>query len=571
MSRAAASDFDIRQAAIDELARAFSVPKEHEEFWRIPPVTSRVFFAEFIDESLYPLQQEFCDAMLGLNPLEWDERYFEGDAYWGKGSGKDRTIAKMMSYTVYLLLCMRDPQGFFELGRNSQIDLVNVSINAKLAKDVFFKNLCTVVRMTINPATNKNWFEEQGLNLTPGKDIQSLEIRFPRSITCHSLNSESYTGEGLSILMAAMDEVGGFPVNGGVALYDSLRSSIRSRFPTQGKLLLMSYKYADNDLMEIKFREALKDPCSFTSRHSTFEVNLRITREDLAPEYVRDPEKAQRIYECKSGIEGGGYIKRIETISGMVTRQDYNPVVGGHTTIASIADLSFQDDFKGVTGRNYVIHVDLAKGKLTERGDAAGFMLAHPEAMFPRYSKDTMDEMLELGFDPSSQLDNEPAKVSMKGIRVDLALQIVAPRGGEVIFSDIRNLIFRLKQIHQFSIVQVTFDGWQSVDSQQQVRMKGIPCDELSVDKTLVPYDTFKSFLYQGLFCCYEHPVFMREVRELKEVNGKVDHPKFSYRRQEAEGINRGSKDVADCAAAIACNISENIPLESGLFFGGLG
>jgi len=561
---------DIRKVAQAELARVFGqVPSEKNKTWRIEPVTSREFFADYIGEPLFPKQQELCDALLGMDPLVWDGSFFEADCFWGKGSGKDLTVAKIMTYIVYRLICLANPQAYFGIGKGDQIDLVNVCVNAKLAKDVFFKKLKVMIRNAINPATDKNWFEEQGANLQEGKGIQATEIRFPFNITCHSLNSESYSGEGLSILFGVMDEVGSFPESDGMELYNALRASIVSRFPKLGKLVLLSYKYHDNDLMAIQYRAGKKDPKTFTSKGATWEIRLNISREDLADEYLRDPETARRIYECEGESSEEGYIRRKEAITRAISKDSRNPIIGEHTTVRSIDALSFHDWFRGDAGKVYVAHVDLAKGKMTKRGDAAGFILAHPAAMFPSYDKGAEDELRRLGLDTSAYLDSEPEAPS-KGIEVDLALQIVAPVGGEIIFADVRNLIYRLKDQLGFNLAFVSYDGFESTDSIQQIQLHGIACERISVDTSIVPYDTLKSLLYQGLVKYYHQPTLVRELWELQDINGKVDHPKYSYRRQEQEGVNRGSKDVADCAAAVVSKIVPDIPLQPGIFFGSM-
>jgi len=561
---------DIRKVAQVELARIFGdIPDGQDDLWRVKPVTSREFFETFIGEPLFPKQQELCDALLGDDPLVWDETFFEGDCFWGKGSGKDLTVAKIMTYIVYRLLCLHDPQAFLGIGKGDQIDLVNVCVNAKLAKDVFFKKLKVTVRNAINPKTGKNWFEERGTNLKEGKGIQSTEIRFPFGITCHSLNSESYSGEGMSILFGVMDEVGSFPIVEGMKLYKAIRSSIKSRFPKLGKFVLLSYKYHANDLMVIQYRAGKKDPKTFTSKGATWEIRLNISREDLADEYVRDPENARRVYECEGEFSEEGYIRRKEAITKIVGKGYENPIVGGHTTVRSIGSLVFHDWFRGIENKVYVAHVDLALGKTTKRGDAAGFMLAHPAAMFQTLDQGAVDELHRLGMDASAHMDSEPEAPS-KGIEIDLALQIIAPSGGEIIFGDIRSLIYTLKEQLGFNIAFVSYDGFESKDSVQQIQSHGIACERISVDTSIVPYDTLKSLLYQGLFKGYHHPTLIRELWELLERNGKVDHPEYSYRRQEEEGINRGSKDVADCAAAIASKIVPDIPLQPGIYFGSM-
>lgn len=567
MPRPQAASVDIRPAARALLANTFgSLPDETDEVWHERPVSSRKFFRDFIDEPLYPLQQEYCDALLGTDPLEWDTAFQEGHAFWGKGSGKDRTNAKIFVYVIYRLLCMRTPQVTLGLAATSPIDLVNVSINAKLAKDVFFANLKGILKITKNPLTGQNWFAEQGVNLTEGKDSKKLEINFPRQITAHSLNSEKYTGEGLNILIGVMDEVGSFPVKAGMDLYKALRRTIRSRFSRgHGKLLLLSYKYHNNDLMEILFKRGVEKAHIFSSHHATWEVNIGVDRAGLAEEYTDDPEGAQMAFECKGEGGVGGYIRRRYTIARAVDGE--NPVLGGLLSTDSVRSLQFADWFKGTPGRLYAVHIDLAKGKMEDRGDAVGFVMGHPEQMFANYDQRTVDELLELGIDVTGNLDSDP-QTPRKGLRIDLALQITAPPASEVDFQDLRQLVYRLKQMHGFKIIYASFDGFEAVDSIQDINRHGIDAGIISVDKTMEPYDTLKSKLYQGLVRYYPNPILQRELRELERKGSKVDHPEYSYERQVTEGVVRGSKDVADALAAVAFKIENDIHLDADIFFG---
>jgi hypothetical protein len=358
-----------------------------------------------------------------------------------------------------------------------------------------------------------------------------------------------------------------------MALYDALRKTITSRFSSFGKLCLLSYKYADSDLMEILYRRAEKSEKAYTSRAPTWVVNLGVKHEDLAEEYLQDPDNAKRVFECIGESSEGGYIKRRSAITRMAlpTKEitTYNPVVDNRVTISDVGSLRFKDGFRGQEGKLYVVHVDLAKGKTTKRGDAAGFMLAHPEPMHPEYGEDVTEELLKMGINAQPQME-AAVKRPMKGIVVDLALQLIAPQGGEIIFADLRSLIYRLRDVYGFKIIFAGYDGFESTDSLQELQRQGIPSGNISVDKTTEPYDTFKSLLYQGLFRAYKHPVLERELKELEEIGGKVDHPVHSWRRELEEGINRGSKDVADCAAAVTYKIVNDVPLQPGIFLGGL-
>jgi len=531
-----------------------SSPFDPNDIWEEEPVDTRTFFETFVKEPFFPIQQEFVDAMLGTDPGQWDTGYTEGVALWGKGSGKDRTAAKILTYVCYKLLCMRDPAAYFKWAAapeyrsrlEDKIEVANVCINAHLAKAVFFKYFRQMVKNTINPITGKNWFEEQGLNLK--KDILTREIKFPKNITAYSLDSEEYTGEGLNLFFVIFDEIAGFDPAKARELYAALRSTCASRFPQHRKLLLLSYKRNDTDYMMIRYDEAVYEPKTYRTRAATWEVNKFRKKEDFVDEYTRDPEGSQRVYECLGSTSEGGYIKfkgRIAEVINAAGRQ--SPIIGDLWRIINLRGVQFKEWFKPEPNTAYFIHVDLAKDK-DGKGDACGLAMGHFKRDMPVTLPPSLIEAVKRyeNYDLSGALGRREL-----GVVVDLVLQIKAAPGGEIIFDEIREFIKRLKHELKFSIQQVTFDGWQSTDSIQLLRKDGAQAEELSVDRNNSAYDTLKSLIYRGILEAYYHPTLIRELEELIVTNrGKVDHPDYGSRYASAEGgVIRASKDVADAVA----------------------
>ena len=538
-----------------ELARANRPPSEdpNDDIWEEIPVGPDEFFETFIGEPLFRgPQRDLVEAAFGGDPKSWSVTFDELQALWGKGSGKDRTSAKAMCYAVYKLMCMRNPVEHLSAGAEKapsiedKIELGNVCINSKLAKEVFFKYLKIMVKACKNPKTGRNWFVEKGLNLR--RDIKNRQIDFPKSITAHSLDSEEYTGEGLNLFVVIFDEVGGFEPQKAQALYEALVKSARSRFPKYMKIFLISYKRSDNDFMMIRFAQGEKEPETYRSGpFATWEVNLRRTKDDFVKDYARDPEGSQRTYECKGESQEGGYFRYRSRIAQVINGSDkQNPVVGDKLSIIDPRGIQFKDWFKPLPGVEYFIHVDGGLGK--EDSDAAGFAMGHCVKdmeinLPPEYVKAVFDSE---GFDLKSAQGQKAY-----GVSIDLLIQIKAPPGGEVMFEEIRELIKRLKKVEGFPIKLVTFDGWQSLDSIQQLKAAGIPADEQSVDRDREAYDTLKSLIYRGILESYSHAIAIRELEELvKTPAGKVDHPEHSARRAlNEDGKNRGSKDCSDALA----------------------
>ena len=519
-----------------------------DDVWEEIPVSSEEFFEKFLHEPCYPEQQLFVDAMLGKDPLVWDAKYSEGIALIGKGGGKDRTICKVFLYCVYKLLCMRNPQKTLGVNDNdldspeSAIDLANVSLNARLAKDVFFKNLTAMIRVCKNPKTKKNWFEEHGVNLK--SDIQTREIKFPKAITAYSLDSEEYTGEGLNILLAIFDEVGGFDPGKADKLYTALTSTQKTRFGGNRKTMLISYKRDDNDFMMIRYQQAEKEANTFRVKAATWVWNIKRTKADFADDYLKSPEDSKRIYECEGSTALEGYFKYKSRIKEIINPNRVCPVEGDPWWTNDILKLKFKEFFRPIKNQPYFMHIDLAKGK--ESGDYLGIALGH----FSRnralsLSDDYVRELTKAeGFSSSNF-----STIKQPAATIDFMMQVRARPDEEIIFDEIRQFVQGLYK-SGFNIRMVTYDGWQSVDSVQLLGKLGIPAEVQSVDRSTEAYDTLKEQIYKGLLDIYHHPVFIRECEELiRKPNGKVDHPVLSYRRSLEEGRKEGSKDVADAVA----------------------
>ena len=524
---------ELFKGAIDKKIEEIS----NTSIWNEKPVPPKTFFNEWMKSPLFPIQQEAVDNILVEErdgELHWSTKYNEAYLLYGEGSGKDFTVSRMWTYTVYYLLCLKNPQAYFNLGIDTEpIDLVNVSFDEDQALSVFFKKFKSCLTSTINPTTGKKWFEEKGMKIRETSKIQAIE--FPKHITAYSLNSKEYKAEGKNVLMAVFDEMAVFKVDKAKELFNNLKGSMKSRFPNHHKFIAISYKRDDYDYMMVRWDETKNDKRAYRSGpFATWDVNLLRKKEDFADEYIRNPEDAERRYECKGNTIKEGYFKYKEKIRESINKSRKSPILEEVIPLRKINDIRFADWFKGVAGVGYGIHIDLAKGKETdnERPDCAGFVLGHLEP-------NLTDEELPI-------------------LYVDLLCQIAAEtKGKEIIFEDVRKLIYKLVNLG-FNIEKVTLDGFNSIDFMQILNNKGIKAELLSVDRDIGPYDTTKSLIYQKRIDWYGYPVAIRELEELQERGGKVDHPEISRRRAlEENGNDKGSKDVSDSLAGLSAQLLE--------------
>lgn len=135
-------------------------------------------------------------------------------------------------------------------------------------------------------------------------------------------------------------------------------------------------------------------------------------------------------------------------------------------------------------------------------------------------------------------------------IFIDMVYRIVAPPGGQIELSMVRQLLYRLRDDLNFRFRMVTLDSYQSTDMMQQLRRAHFKSDLLSVDKSIVPYYDLREALYENRLALptvlsrlrpSDPPVdvLRKELVELQDLGLKIDHPP------------NGSKDLADAVAGV--------------------
>lgn len=532
-----------------------------------------LYSAEYmnLDIRLSPIQMDLLDAMDDIDPETNTKTEFVAE--WGKGSGKDFICALAGLRQVYKLLCLRNPYAYYGLAKNTGIQLVNVAYVKEQAKEVFLKQVKGLVR-------GSPWFVRQN------PIIVRERIKFKHEIEFVSTSSDGDSAEGQNIFFAVMDEASAFKDKNVVkamrradgvkvdraadSIYDVLRTSTRSRFPTVGKVAIISYPRYRDDFTQVKRKENENSQNGWTSGpYATWEVNPLRKKSDFDEDYRKNPEKAAAMYECKPPYAEDGYIAFPHRFIDCVVQSMKMPDLECPIDETGV----YSTFFKGTPGRHYAIHVDLATRKdrcalaLARQGEPVTKLKCPCNA----FNFDRVEVCVSCG----RSID--------KWIKTDLPTMIVtllksfAPRqhdsgNREVDFSDVREEIVWIRD-RGHKIWALSYDGWQSVDSIQMMRKmlgtrtvrdrwgKEIRTEEvantLSVDRNTEAHDTLKEFIYDGRFFITppqdvnapedweksDDPVAVafREWRALRIINGKkVDHP------------IGGSKDFVDALAGAA-------------------
>ena len=482
---------------------------------------------------------------------------------WAIGAGKSFAVSSAFAYMLYCTLNLRDPQDYYGLAPGTTIVWINQSFNEEQAKRVIFHEVSNRIRQA-------PWFKEHGF--LPDPKIRS-ELRFPKDIVVFPGNSRMEFPAGYALLGGVIDEAAHFQEKAeripgreredpADVIYNSMLLRMRSRFGSRGLLMAISNPKHAEDFIERSYtfakfgnpeNEVPPPPRTYASHKALWhtkpghekdpetkqwipwnlvpfeqtqttpdgrrEVTFRMMVPDVyLPDFLKDPEGAKCNLAAIASRIGMGYFADPEVVA--------HPGIVGQLPGCNAKRFhpfnelnQLWDGFKwphGLGGTCHA-HVDLS---LTR--DACGVALGHINGMVNVYG--------------------EPKPL----IVVDFMLELHAPPGGEIDFQDVRNLLYMARDVRGFPLNYVSYDGWQSVDSIQQMRKRGIEAEVLSVDRDMSAYDTFKEAVYEARLDYYFYQPMVDCVKSLVLIKGKkVDH------------TPKGKKDVTDGLAAICQTLTE--------------
>ena len=549
------------------------------------PVSPEVFFRDWLENPLFPRQQKAVNAAFNKNYTMLSDKFNEFVLAWGKGSGKDLTIACLLTYTIYWLCCLNDPQEELGIKSGEPLDIVNVAFDGEQAKTVFFEKFVRMVGKTIDPLTGKNFFEELGMNIE--RDIIRNAVLFPKNIRAWSLNSKEHKAEGKNVILGIFDEIGTFRFDQAEKIRRHIKTSARTRCPKHYKLFYISYLTSPNDYMSYLLDRAEEGDMARTycDRAATWDVRSEkkcpkelkkyiVKRDTYQEEYDEDPATAMLMYECKiPKYRANNFIKRADRITDCIRYEQPSPIIlpenedekgynrfwthdikqeelehwfrPFHTYGIEKMERDYEDnpsqdladriklEKERHSNANYYVHIDLSRGVV----DCAGICLGHTYRILDK-TKIYTDLMLQIR-SPKSE-DGKPKEIDLNDI-----LEFVI----DVLFKKLK-----------FPIIKVTADGWNSKLFLNICEKNGIEAKMISLEKNTGPYDTLKDYIYSKDISYYLYPPVVRELTELIiNEKKKVDHPRKSKWRMREEGLNLGSKDISDCLAGMVTSITEEI------------
>lgn len=212
-----------------------------------PPIDDFVFSSNYLG---LPRHAVFPEILNLLHQAD-DPGIREVFVIAGKGSGKSTITSVLMARALYQLLAYRDPSAYFGVLPGTDIAVLNMSISSTQAEFVIFSKLLTLLEKS-------NCF--YGPDNAPFFLKRKRHIEFIKKIHALSGHSGYQAYFGYDVYCAALDECAWYkdtqdhPVS--EEIYQGVRSSAKTRFPHEYKLIGISTPQADDDFICSKLNDA---------------------------------------------------------------------------------------------------------------------------------------------------------------------------------------------------------------------------------------------------------------------------------------------------------------------------
>ena len=479
------------------------------------------------EQEIYPGVLEAAEELNGGS-------YVEAIMTGGIGSGKTTLALYTNAYQLYLLSCMRSPHMQFGLDPSSEILLVFQWMTLQLAKGVDYQRFRNMIEGS--PYFHKHYPFDRQLH---------SKLVFPNRVEVIPVSGTETAAIGQNVMGGLIDELNYMSVveksrvavdkgtyDQAILLYNSIARRRKSRFMENGKLpgilCLVSSKKYPGQFTDQKVAEAQRDPSIFVYDRRVWDIKPDdFGNQGWFPVFAGDLTRKPRILDAEDEVADEDrplvvsvpeefrlefekdVINALREIAGVSTlaRHPFFLEVGkvhesfkARESIFSQPVVDFVESRLTLLKRNFwnpdvprFAHCDLALS-----GDSAGLAIGTVK-----------------GFKSVSSDPQNPAY--MPEIWVDGVLEVKPPKNCEILLGKIREVIIVLKKMG-LNIIWVTFDQFQSSDSQQILRQQGLITGHQSMDEVPCrPYDFCKTAAYEGRLNVPIHPKLQREMLMLEK------------------------------------------------------
>lgn len=585
------SNNDKRQALIVENALKKALEDDNFEYIKALQFLKRipVTIDEFLgSKDFFADQMTIWPALVpeihSMNPDVWvgEEPITEALLGGATGTGKTSLSHATNAYQIYQLTCLHTPQRLYnEMAPSTPIVFMFQSVSQTVTNRVIFKPLKQMLTSMPFFIRYVNWDRYKESTL----DIEENIILAPALAQVESMVGQAIVGgmvdeANFMSVVENSKKVPGARGQGGKFdqaedAYMNLTRRRKSRFETKGISIgcictLSSTRYKD-DFMDRRMQEVqeFKEPNVYVFRKAQYDVQPRFLEDKKLKTFrilVGTDRYPTRILKEHDEVPDSGRIENVPLPYLTAFRRDpegaLRDVVGVATdTISAFISQRHKivDAVIAGSARGLKQWVDRPECDLAEHGMPQWIEENLPqgtERSFPRWVHIDLSKIKDrcgiaigrpLGYanstDPISGLVE-----TLPVFAVECALSIKPSLENPIEPGLIRRWLLQLVAHYGMSFEEVTFDGFQSWESQTTLVRAGIKSRVISMDKTPEPYEYLRRAFYDDRILMVDNELARIELANLEFHADKnwVNHPP------------RGSKDIADAICGVVFAISTN-------------
>ena len=483
--------------------------------------------------------------------------------------GKTSTAITCAAYMLYRMMCLRDPQAFFQKKEISQFSLLFFNLTLDLAKSVAFKEFNSTLAMSdwfMNHGTMSKSLKDPVYIPEGGKIVieagSDVSHSLGKQIFCCVLDEVNFARSGVKDVQKAKARI--------KEIYDSAVARVEGTFRQQGevygKIFAVSSKKTDSDFLEDHVSQQL----SAGNKHL---ISFDKPQWEVLPPDQFSPE---RFYIAIGDRHRKGFVIADESPEALdeLRDQGYQILevpIDMKTNFIADFDISLRD-LAGISvpGALSFITQDIIDQCIGNRRNP------FYQEILEIGTKDTytIEEFFHLEFidkplfyapmfiDVDLSLNDDKTGISgvaltgRKDIKGDdgkvtslpsfthvFSIDIKAPRGDKIPYSKITAFILWLRRQH-FNIERISRDQYQSEYMGQLLEEQGFTVDKLSVDRKPDGYNSFRDVLM-------DQRIDLLDIQELQDELIKLQRDAMSLVPDHPIG---GAKDMSDSLARATWN-----------------
>lgn len=536
---------------------------------------------EFLGATDFRLWPGVRKACVEINSNWWkslgEGAFNEADLMGATGTGKTSIAIVSTLYHLYLLSCLKNPQGWYGFPKATSIVFAIMGAKPRVVNKVIYLPMRKLVE-------SMPYFQT---HMRPDKLIES-EMYFPeKNIRVAQSGGDEDAILGEAIIGGVIDEINFMNIvlrskkaevtSGRAGLYDqaeqvfsTMQRRKRGRFtrpgPSLGLVIASSSTRYKGD---------------FTDKRKAF-----IQKNNLKTAYVYNPKQYEvapqerycgrkfrlvigndvyhdtRVLKDDESVPNGAWVEEvpIEFLDDFLNRpyDALRDVLGVSNNAISPFIKSRHKIYECVeAGTDMGLHSILVKDHVILGEDGMpqvkmGTYCMNPSR--PRYVHLDLSRNADrcgiamLRFDGMKHIKRQNGMTELMPVAVvELACTITPDPNNEIDVAEIRAWVKHLKVKYGYPIKAVSYDGVDSRESIQQWRKDGMRASMVSVDRSSAPYKQLRDAMYDTRVLLPDDEVLLTEIIDLEfdETKDKVDHPVT------------GSKDLSDAVCGAYTNMLE--------------